>query len=75
MRVAMMNFNEGAGPRTVRLALDDFRFKHRMPSRAATIRELLRQGLGVASGDSAITSREYGVLNGPPLAVGRRRRK
>ena len=88
MRVAMMNFNEGAGPRTVRLqimlsahemkALDDFRFKHRMPSRAATIRELLRQGLGVARdalGDSAITSREYGVLNGPPLAVGRRRWK
>ena len=26
-------------------ALDDFRFKHRMPSRAAAVREVLRLGL------------------------------
>jgi hypothetical protein len=26
-------------------AIDDFRFEHHMPSRAATIRELLRRGL------------------------------
>jgi hypothetical protein len=26
-------------------ALDDFRFEHRMPSRAATVRELMRRGL------------------------------
>jgi hypothetical protein len=25
------------------VALDDFRFRHRMPSRAATIREILRR--------------------------------
>jgi hypothetical protein len=47
-----MNSKRAAGQRTVQLqdvlaaeemkALDDFRFKHRMPSRAATIRELLR---------------------------------
>ena len=28
--------------------LDDFRFKHRMPTRAAAVRELLRLGLTVA---------------------------
>jgi hypothetical protein len=29
-------------------ALDDFRFKHRLPSRAAAIREALRRGVGVS---------------------------
>ena len=29
-------------------ALDNFRFKHRLPSRAAAIREALRRGLGVS---------------------------
>jgi hypothetical protein len=29
-------------------ALDTFRFKHRLPSRAAAIREALRRGLGVS---------------------------
>ena len=28
-------------------ALDDFRFKHRMPTRAAAVRELLKLGLAV----------------------------
>jgi hypothetical protein len=28
-------------------ALDDWRFTHRMPSRAAAVRELLRRGLGI----------------------------
>jgi hypothetical protein len=44
-------------------ALDDFRFKHRMPSRAAAIRELLRRGLAddepIASGRRSI---DFGVL-------------
>lgn len=31
-------------------ALDNFRFEHRMPSWAAAVRELLRQGLGVGGG-------------------------
>jgi hypothetical protein len=45
-------------------ALDDFRFKNRMPSRASAIREILRRGLGVV-GDHAKTgakSGDFGVL-------------
>jgi hypothetical protein len=45
-------------------ALDDFRFKYRMPSRASAIREILRRGLGV-SGNSAragAKSGDFGVL-------------
>ena len=44
--------------------LDDFRFKHRMPTRAAAVRELLRMGLTVAAtdGDGQKTS-SYGVVN------------
>ena len=30
--------------------LDDFRFKHRMPSRAAAVRELLQIGLAATGG-------------------------
>jgi hypothetical protein len=42
--------------------LDDFRFKHRMPTRAAAVRELLRLGLTVAptNGDGRKSS-SYGV--------------
>jgi hypothetical protein len=48
------------------LALDDWRFAKRMPSRAAAVRELLKRGLAaegftVANGDSR--SRDYGVIN------------
>jgi hypothetical protein len=44
-------------------ALDDFRFKHRMPTRAAAVRELLRLGLTVAptNGDGRKSS-NYGVF-------------
>jgi len=48
--------------------LDNFRFEHRMPSRAAAVRELLRQGLGVRGAvleNAGITSGEYGVLKKP----------
>jgi hypothetical protein len=48
-------------------ALDNFRFD-RMPSRAAAVRELLRQGLGVAGDvldNTGITSGEYGVIKKP----------
>jgi hypothetical protein len=43
--------------------LDDFRFQHRMPTRAAAVRELLRLGLGVeaADGDGRKSS-GYGVI-------------
>jgi hypothetical protein len=49
-------------------ALDNFRFEHRMPSRAAAVRELLRQGLGVGGSvleNTGIASGEYGVLKKP----------
>ena len=48
-------------------ALDDFRFRNRMPSRAAAIREILRRGLGVNDGNPAGTgskSSDFGVLRG-----------
>jgi hypothetical protein len=32
-------------------AIDDFRFKHRMPTRAAAVRELLKLGLTVIAAD------------------------
>ena len=47
-------------------AVDNFRFVHRMPSRAAAVRELLR--LGIASAGSRVVdntgakSRDYGVV-------------
>ena len=46
-------------------AVDDFRFKHRMPSRAAAVRELFRLGLaaaGVQIENACLKSSEYGVL-------------
>ena len=46
-------------------ALDDFRFKHRMPTRAAAVRELLRLGLsshGLSSAPLGTKSKEFGVL-------------
>ena len=44
--------------------LDDFRFKHRMPTRAAAVRELLRLGLTVAATDGdGQKSSSYGVVN------------
>jgi hypothetical protein len=44
--------------------VDDFRFTHRMPTRAAAVRELLRLGLTVAPtfGDGRKSS-NYGVFN------------
>ena len=49
-------------------AIDTFRFSHRMPSRAAAVRELLRHGLeavGAVIENTGITSRDYGVLKAP----------
>jgi metal-responsive CopG/Arc/MetJ family transcriptional regulator len=46
-------------------AIDDFRFKHRLPSRAAALREALRRGLS-AEGQKVSTvgaqSSDFGVL-------------
>jgi hypothetical protein len=46
-------------------ALDSWRFKRRMPSRAAAIRELLKRGLaaeGLVDGDGRHKSQDYGVI-------------
>jgi hypothetical protein len=49
-------------------ALDDFRFKHRMPTRAAAVREILKLGLTVAANGAAagMKSSNYGVFNRGP---------
>ena len=49
-------------------ALDDFRFKNRMPSRASAIREILRRGLGVGgtAAKSGAKSGDFGVLGTKP---------
>lgn len=54
-------------------ALDDFRFKHRMPTRAAAVRELLKLGLaaigtddGQAASGGRMKSSNYGVFNRGP---------
>ena len=49
-------------------AVDDFRFKHRMPSRAASVRELFRLGIagaGLVVENEGVRSSEYGVLRQP----------
>lgn len=50
-------------------ALDDFRFKARMPSRAAAVRELLKRGLAAEGFTAALfggKSSDYGVTNPSP---------
>jgi len=49
-------------------AVDDWRFKRRMPSRASAIRELLRLGLeneGISLAEPGSKSQDFGVLDGP----------
>jgi hypothetical protein len=51
-------------------ALDDFRFKHRMPSRAAAVRELLKRGLaseGFLTAKAGSKSTDYGVIAGKQM--------
>jgi hypothetical protein len=53
-------------------ALDNFRFAHRMPSRAAAVRELFRLGLTAVGAEIAIAgskSSEYGVLSAAPASA------
>ena len=48
-------------------ALDDFRFKKRMPSRAAAVRELLKRGLaseGFGAASFGSKSTDFGVTDG-----------
>ena len=49
--------------------LDDFRFRKRMPSRAAAIRELLKRGLAAEGFQAAAfgaKSEEFGMIGKPP---------
>jgi hypothetical protein len=48
--------------------VDTFRFHHRMPSRAAAVRELFRLGIAAAGevvDNEGVKSSEYGVLKAP----------
>ena len=50
-------------------ALDDFRFKQRMPSRAAAVRELFRLGLasvGIKPAGQGAKSGDFGVFDTGP---------
>ena len=49
--------------------LDDFRFRKRMPSRAAAIRELLKRGLNAEGFEAAALgakSEDFGVMGNTP---------
>ena len=49
-------------------AVDNFRFEHRMPSRAAAVRDLLRHGIanvGAVIENAGVASGDYGVLKAP----------
>ncbi len=51
------------------VVLDDFRFRKRMPSRAAAIRELLKRGLAVEGFQAAAfgtKSEDFGVIGKAP---------
>jgi hypothetical protein len=50
------------------VALDNWRFDRRMPSRAAAVRELLRRGLiaeGFAVSDGSTKSGDFSVISAP----------
>ncbi|HUI15719.1 MAG TPA: hypothetical protein VL048_19855 [Xanthobacteraceae bacterium] len=58
--------------------VDNFRFEHRMPSRAAAVRELLRHGITAAGEvleNAGVRSGDYGVLKAPKAAGQRRSAK
>ncbi len=48
--------------------VDDFRFQHRMPTRAAAVRELLKFGLAAigVDGSVGVKSSDYGVFSRGP---------
>ena len=59
-------------------AVDNFRFLHRMPSRAAAVRELLRHGIanvGAVLENAGVSSGAYGVLKAPKGVGGERKSK
>jgi hypothetical protein len=53
------------------LLIDDFRFKKRMPSRGATVRELFKRGLaaeGFLQAPAGAQSKEFGINGKTPAA-------
>jgi hypothetical protein len=51
------------------VVLDDFRYKKRMPSRAAAVRELLKRGLAAEGFEAAAfgaKSEDYGITGKAP---------
>jgi len=51
------------------VVIDDFRYRRRMPSRAAAVRELLKRGLaaeGFAEATFGSKSEDYGVVGERP---------
>jgi len=53
-------------------AVDDWRFRKRMPSRASAVRELLKRGLqaeGFTLAESGSKSKDYGVITAPKSAA------
>ena len=54
------------------VALDDWRFRKRMPSRASAVRELLKRGLqaeGFLLAQNGSRSKDYGVIAEPKSAA------
>ena len=54
--------------------IDEFRFKQRMPSRAAAVRELLKRGLAAEGYEAAVfgaKSADYGVTGDTPGGDGK----
>ena len=43
-------------PRNELVAIEEFRFRARMPSRAAAVRELIRRGIGVVRRQTSIST-------------------
>jgi hypothetical protein len=49
-------------------AIEDWRFKKRMPSRASAVREIIRRGLaaeGFVLANAGTRSSDYGVISAP----------
>ena len=68
-RRAAANDCKSCSPGDELVVLDDFRFKKRMPSRAAAIRELLKRGLAAEGFQAAAfgtKSEDFGVLGKAP---------
>jgi hypothetical protein len=59
------------------IAVDDWRFGKKMPSRAAAVRELLRRGLaaeGFTSAKNGSKSKDFGVIDAEAPSVAKRSR-